>query len=211
VVKEDKVNNVWTQLANEGQLEHTVSALENAGFKVDVVENGEEAQRVVLETIPEGSQVFDSTSSTLQETGIADKIQNSGRYKAAHKEIFSLDRTTQGDEIRRRRSAPDWMVGSVHAVTENGQLMIASGTGSQLASYTYGAGNVMYVVGTQKLVKDMDAGFKRIYEHSLPLESERANKAYDITTGSSVNKVLIVNKDAPGRAHVVLVKEKLGF
>ncbi len=199
----------WTTLASEERLLATVSALEEHGFVVKVAENGEEAKRIVFEVIPAGEQVFDSTSDTLATTGIAKEIRESGRYKAAHEEIFALDHTTQGDEIRKLRSTPNWVVGSVHAVTESGQLMIASGTGSQLASYAYGAGHVVYVVGTHKLVKDLDEGMKRTYEHSLPLESIRAQKAYGVP-GSNVNKILIVNADR-NRATVVLVKEVLGY
>lgn len=199
----------WNILANVERLEKTVIALENNGFSVKVAENGEDAKRMLLEVIPAGEHVFDSTSETLKDTGIMKEIRESGRYRAAHEEIYSLDHTTQGDEIRKLRSAPSWVVGSVHAITENGQLMIASSTGSQLASYAYGAEHVVYVVGTQKLVKDMDDGMKRIYEHSLPLESERAKKAYGIS-GSNVNKILIVNSDK-GRATVILVKEVLGY
>ncbi|MDQ3099116.1 MAG: lactate utilization protein [bacterium] len=200
----------WTTLASEEQLQKTMDALKAKGFHVEVAENGEEAKRIVLEVIPAGEQVFDSTSDTLATTGIAKEIRESGRYKAAQEEIFALDHTTQGDEIRKIRSTPMWVVGSVHAITEKGQLMIASGTGSQLASYAYGAGHVVYVVGTQKLVTDIDAGMERIYEHSLPLESERARKAYGVA-GSNVSKVLIVNNDSPNRATVILVKEVLGY
>ncbi len=202
----------WNSLAENERLQKTISALVEHGFKVKVAENGEEAKRIVLETIPKGAQVFDSTSETLAVTGIAKEIRESGKYRATHQEIFTLDHTTQGDEIRRRRSTPDWVVGSVHAVTEDGRLMIASGTGSQIASYAYGAGNVVYVVGTQKLVKDMEEGFERIYEYSLPLESERAKKAYG-APGSNVGKILIVNNEgrAKDRTTVVLVKEVLGY
>jgi L-lactate utilization protein LutC len=202
----------WTTLASDESLKKTVSALEAHGSKVDVVENGAEAKRVVLEILPEGAHVFDTTSETLAATGIAQEIRDSGKFKAAHREIYALDHNTQEDEIRRRRSTPDWVVGSVHAVTEDGSLMIASGTGSQLASYAYGAAHVVYVVGTQKIVKDIDAGIKRIYEHSLVLEGERMGRVYGVK-GSNVNKILIVNSEgrAHGRAQVVLIKEVLGY
>jgi hypothetical protein len=108
-------------------------------------------------------------------------------------------------------AVPQIALGSVHAVTEEGQLVIASNTGSQLGAYAYGSEKVVWVVGTQKIVKNLDEAMKRIYEYVLPLESERVKKAYGMER-SNVSKLLIINKEVkPGRAVVVLVKESLGF
>ena len=102
------------------------------------------------------------------------------------------------------------MLGSVHAVTESGALMTASMSGSQLGPYASGAGRVILVVGTQKIVSDLDEGLRRINEYSLPLEDARAQAAYGIR--SAVNKVLIINREiVPERITVVLVDEVLGF
>jgi hypothetical protein len=97
----------------------------------------------------------------------------------------------------------------VHAVTQDGKVLVASNTGSQLSSYANAAAHVIWVVGTQKIVRDLDDGLRRIYEHSLPLENERAKKAYGME--SAVNKILIVNRDTPGRISMVLVKQAVGF
>ena len=121
-----------------------------------------------------------------------------------------MDRQTQADEIRRLSAAPDVMLGSVHAVTETGSLVTASNSGSQLGPYAAGAGRVILVVGTQKIVSDLDEGLRRIDEYAFPLEDARAQAAYGIHSG--VNKVLIINREiAPGRITVVLVDEVLGF
>ena len=124
---------------------------------------------------------------------------------------MSMDRKTQGREMQKIGATPDWTIGSVHAVTEEGQVLIASNTGSQLPAYAYGSSHVIWVVGTQKIVKNIDQGIKRVYEHSLPLESERAKKAYGVP-GSFVSKILIVNKEiSPGRVVIIFINEKLGF
>lgn len=95
-------------------------------------------------------------------------------------------------------------------MTEDGQVVIASATGSQLPSYAYGASNVIWVVGTQKIVKNLDEAMKRVYEYVFPLEKERAMKVAGMK--SSVNKILLINKEAtPGRIHIIFVQEKLGF
>lgn len=121
-----------------------------------------------------------------------------------------MDRNTQGREMAKLGAAPEWVVSSVHAVTQDGHLLIASNTGSQLSSEAYAGGKVIFVAGTQKVVKDTDEGIKRIYEHSFSLEDKRAQKAYGVHSG--VNKILILNKEVmPGRITLILVKERLGF
>ena len=121
-----------------------------------------------------------------------------------------MNRETQEREIRKLRGGPDIAAGSVHAVTEDGQVMIASNTGSQLGPYASGAGKIIWVVGAQKIVRDLDEGFRRIYEYDLPLEIEHMRQLYNMGTG--VNKVLIVNREIrPNRITMIIVKEKLGF
>src|SRR5437899_2021500 len=112
--------------------------------------------------------------------------------------------------IRRLTSAPDVMLGSVHAVTESGSLLTASASGSQLGPYVTGAGRLILVVGTQKIVSDLEEGLRRINEYVFPLEDARAQAAYGVHSG--VNKVLIINRElVPGRITVVFVDEVLGF
>ena len=147
---------------------------------------------------------------SLDVSGITDELERSGRYRPVRAEIAGMDRKTQGDEIRRRTSAPDVMLGSVHAVTETGSLLTASMGGSQLGPYVSGAGRVILVVGTQKIVSDLEEGLRRINEYAFPLEDARAQAAYGIH--SAVNKVLIINREiVPDRITVVLVDEVLGF
>src|SRR5207245_6522629 len=140
---------------------------------------------------------------TLEATGIIDEIENSGRFQPLRPHLRTLNRETQANEIRRLSNAPDMMLGSVHAVTETGSLLVASMSGSQLGPYVGGAGRVIFVVGTQKIVRDLDEGLRRIYDYCLPLENARAQAAYGIRSG--VNKVLIINREVvPGRITVVL-------
>lgn len=202
-------NNEFAKLASEAQIERVARALEANGMKVLVAENGEEARRLALDLVPQGAEVYANQSKTLEEVGLTAEFDRSGRYNAARPQALSLDRKTQTNEIRKLRSSPDYIVGSVHAVTESGQALTASGGGSQLAPYAYGAAKVIWVVGAQKIVRDLEEGFRRIEEYSYPLEDARMYEAYN--AHSSVNKILIVNREAPGRITVVLVKEELGF
>jgi hypothetical protein len=197
-------------LADDASVLRTAGALEDNGITVVRAADAGEAKRIVLDLVPAGAQVHNGASQTLEETGIADEIHNSGRYEAIHPRIWSMDRETQADEIRRLTSSPDVMLGSVHAVTETGSLVAASASGSQLAPYAAGAGKVILVVGTQKIVSDLDEALRRIDEYVFPLEDARAEAAYGVHSG--VNKVLIINREyIPGRITVVFVDEALGF
>jgi len=203
-------NQEFAKLASNEQIERTVKALEANGIHAVVAENGDEAKRIFFELVPEGAEVFLGASVTLETLGIKDEIDKSGRYDSLRPKMFALDRATQGREIRKLGGAPDYAAGSVHAVTEDGQIMIASNTGSQLGPYASSAGKVIWVVGAQKLVKDLNEGFKRIYEYDLPLETEHMRQLYNAGTG--VNKVLIVNREIrPNRITLIIVKEELGY
>jgi len=192
-------------------IQKTIASLKSNGIGAMVVENGEAAKTKALELIPAQSEVMDMTSVTLETIGIAKEINESGKYNSVRNQLNSMDRKTQNSEMQKLGAAPVYAIGSVHAVTQEGQVVIASNTGSQLPAYAYGAAKVIWVVGAQKIVEDLDAAFKRIYEYVLPLESERARKAYGVE-GSNVSKLLIVSKEiAPNRITIIFVKEVLGF
>lgn len=203
-------NMEFAKLASDEQIERTAKALEANNIHVLIAENGAEAKRMFFELVPEGSEVFLGASVTLETLGIKDQIDKSGKYDALRPKMFAMDRATQGREIRKMGAGPDIAAGSVHAVTESGQVMIASNTGSQLGPYAYGAGKVIWVVGAQKLVRDLDEGFKRIYEYDIPLETVHMKQLYNAPT--AVNKLLVVNKEIrPGRITMIIVKEEVGF
>jgi len=203
-------NREFAEVASDEQIERTAKALEANGIHTIIVENGEEAKRIFFALVPEGSEVFLGASVTLETLGIKDEIDELGRYDALRPKMFKMDRATQGREIRKLVGAPDYAAGSVHAVTEAGQVMIASNTGSQLGPYASGAGKIIWIVGAQKIVNDLNEGFRRIFEYDLPLETEHMRQLYNAPT--SVNKVLIVNRELrPDRITMIIVKEQIGF
>jgi acyl-CoA hydrolase len=204
-----QVSDRFTALPDEETLQATVVALEEHGFNVEVVADFEAARAAVLARIPAGSSVMTNTSVTLQETGIADAINNGGPYESARNKMFALDFATQAQEMKAIGGQPDYALGSVHAVSRDGTLVIASASGSQLASYAWGAANVIFVVGAQKLVPDLETARERIYNHSLKLEDARAYAAYG--QNSLVGKILEIHQEPPGRIHVVLIKQVVGF
>ncbi|MDX6513046.1 MAG: hypothetical protein QOE36_2550 [Gaiellaceae bacterium] len=206
----DSLNRGFATMADESSVNRAAAALEANGISVIRAANSGEAKRIVLALVPPGAQVHQGASQSLVETGIAEEILNSDRYEPIHPRIWSMDRETQADEIRRLGASPDFMLGSVAAVTETGSLVSASASGSQLGPYAAGAGSVILVVGTQKIVSDLDEALSRVYEYVFPLEDARAEAAYGVHSG--VNKILVVNREwQPGRTTVVLVDEALGF
>ena len=205
-----KLNSRFEAPAEDARVRRTAAALEANGITVHRAPNKAEAKRIVLDLIPAGSQVHHGASQSLEDSGIAEEIERSGRYDPVRPRVFSMDRATQADEIRRLTASPDVMLGSVNAVTETGSLVTASASGSQLGPYVSGAGKVILVVGTQKIVPDLQEALRRIDDYVLPLEDARALAAYGVHSG--VSKLLIINREwTPERITVVLCDEALGF
>lgn len=202
--------NTWDQPASEETLTKTISALAANGITSYTVKNEDEARMKVLELIPKGKGIMEMTSVTLDAIGLNKALKGSG-HALIKERMVEIDREKYRREMRMSGAAPEVAVGSVHAVTEDGKVLIVSNTGSQLPAYAYGADKVIWVVGTQKIVKDVDEGLKRIYEYTLPLESERAKKAYS-APGSFVSKTLIVNREyQKDRVFIVFIEKNLGF
>ncbi len=201
----------WNTIADQQTLEKTAEALNANGVNTLIVSNTEEAKAKALELLPKGAEVMVMTSETLRTTGIESEINESGNYDSVKLELAKMDRETQGSEMNKLGAAADYSIGSVHAVTEDGKVVVASNSGSQLPGYVYGSPHVIWVVGAQKIVKNLDDAMTRINEHVLPLEAERARKAYGVA-GSNVSKLFILNKEInPQRITMILVKEILGY
>lgn len=200
----------WDRLADKAVVESTISALKGNGIDAYYVESGAEAKNKLFELLPQGASVMNNSSTTLNTIGVSDEIVKSGKYDSVRNQLMKMDSKTQGRQMQQMGSAPEWAVGSVHAVTQAGVIMIASASGSQLPGYVFGSDHIIWVVGTQKIVKDLDEAYKRIYEHCLPLENIRAQKVYGAP--SSVNKILIINKEPiKSRISLIFVNEVLGF
>src|SRR6266446_1353095 len=208
-MRTSEISERFTSLADDRTLTDTIVALEENGFSVEIVDELNAARDAVLARIPEGASVMTNTSVTLDGSGITEAINSGGDYDSVRNRMMELDFATQRQEMKRIAGQPDYALGSVHAVTRDGVLVIASASGSQLASYVWGATNVVFVVGTQKLVPDLETARERIYRHSLPLEDGRAFAAYGMN--SYVGKVLEIHQDEPGRIHLVFLRQPIGF
>jgi hypothetical protein len=200
----------FTDPAPAASLERAASALTANRFTVEILDDAAAARARIRDLIPAGASVFTGASETLRLSGIDDDINTGERYDALKRRTVTMDRSRDLHEIWRQISTPDVIVGSVHAVTETGSLVIASASGGQLPGYAGGAGRAIWVVGAQKIVPDLGTALRRVEEHCLPLESDRAMKAYG--QPSAVNRLLILNADLdPGRGTVLLLREAMGF
>jgi L-lactate utilization protein LutC len=192
------------------RLERAAAALAAHNFAVEILDDAAAARARVGELIPAGASVFTAASETLQLSGIEEDISRSGRYDALRTRGLAMDRATQMDEIRRLLASPDVIVGSVAAVTETGALVAVSASGSQLTGYAGGSAQAIFVVGAQKVVPDLSTALRRVEEHCLPLENERAMRVYG--GPSAANRVLILNAEPrPGRGIVLLLREAIGY
>jgi L-lactate utilization protein LutC len=204
------VNWDFARLASDEQIERAARALEDNGIRVLVAQHGEEAEKMILDLLPEGAEVFTASSQTLEQLGIPQELEQSEQYELVRDKLKKMDKRTQNREMVELGATPEYILGSVHAVTEDGQVLVASNTGSQLAPYAASAAHVIWVVGAQKIVRDMEEAVRRIEEYAYPREDERLREAKGVPSG--VNKVLLIQKEIqPGRVTMVIVKEELGY
>jgi acyl-CoA hydrolase len=190
-------------------IERVAEALRGHNIETIVVDTADEARTAVLAMIPDGAEVYTGKSKTLEDTGLFAELVESGRYDSVRTHLFAMDRATQGREIRKLIAAPDYMLGSVAALTEDGALVAASATGSQLGPYAASAGRVILIVGSQKIVPDLDAAFRRINEVSFPYENEQVRARLGVDT--VLEKILVIYGEwRAGRTTVVLVREHVG-
>jgi len=201
---------MFTTAAPEQTLQAAVAALKTRNIEAVVVDSAADARTLVLEKVPRGAEVHSGKSKTLQDSGIMELITDPSRFDALRPRYMKMDRTTQAREIRKLIAAPDYMLGSVAAVTEDGVLLAASATASQLGPYAYASGKVILVVGSQKVVPDLDAAFRRIREYILPWEDAQVRA--QVPTGSFVGKILIIEREwIAGRVEVILVRKPIGI
>ncbi|MCU1490333.1 MAG: hypothetical protein JWM85_1738 [Acidimicrobiaceae bacterium] len=199
----------FAEPASEAQIEAAAEALKAHNLNVHVVDTVVDARSLLGELLPSEAEIFTASSETLRLSGIAEDINESGRFRSLRTtRLAELD--PMSIDARRLGASPDVVVGSVHALTEDGQIVIASASGSQLSAYAAGASEVFLVIGAQKIVADLETAFRRVETYSLPLESQRLMQVYG--QPSVIGKILILRQEIfPGRTTVVISREPIGF
>jgi acyl-CoA hydrolase len=197
----------FSAAATPAELEALAARLRERNFEVVVVDDGAAAREEVLKRIPEGASVHSGKSKTLEDAGIFEALMDGHNF--LRKQTLKMDRRTQMDEIRKLTSTPDVMVNSAHAVTQEGQIVITSASGGQIGPIASGAGKLILVIGSQKVVPDLETAFRRIEEHVFPYEDARLREQMGV--GTKITRTLILESDFfPGRTTVILVRTPIG-
>lgn len=194
-------------------LKKTYDALATKGYKVELVKTGFDALSKIKEIIPEGATIMNGSSTTLSQIGFVDVLKNKEhKWNNLHDKVLNEADPDLQAELRKQVVHSEYYLGSVHALTEDGDMLIASNSGSQLPSIVYTSTHLVFVVGTQKIVPNLEEAFNRLEQYVVPLEDKRALEAYGVNT--QVNKILLIKGENPhmGRTiHIILVEEILGF
>ena len=201
----------WDKILGDEELDEAVKNIESRGIKVIVVENKEEALEKLKSLIPKEASIANGSSTTLNEIGFVSYLQEGDHgWKNLHKEVLEEKDPARQAELRRKMVTADYFLGSVNAISKNGELVACDNSGSRVGAYHFAAKNLLLVAGCQKIADNLEGAMRRIKEYVFPLENERAKKAYG--TGSNMSKWIIIEKEIiPHRITLILVKEKLGF
>ena len=204
---------MWNTLPTVEVVARTAAALNANGIQATIVKTGSEAKQLALETIPRGVTVMTNSSVTIEQIELLTHLEHNSYYKSVRQQIASAGEShSERHEARRRHLAVDWAVGSVNAVTQDGQLVLASRTGSQLPFGAFSANHVLWIVGAQKIVAGLPEAWQRVYEYCLERVEERLARTLGHEARSYINRLLVVTREEQvGRIQVILVNEELGF
>ena len=203
---------MYTNIPSDEAIAKVVENLKERNIHAIVVDTKEEALEGIKKLIPKGSSVMNGSSTTLNEIGFVDYLKDGKHgWDNVHENILSEKDKAKQARLRKESVLADYFLGSVHAITEAGQLMIASASGSQIPSYAFTSDNVIWVASANKIVPDREAGFKRIEDYVFPLENKRMQGVG--YPGSTIGRVLVIEREIMPNRHLtlILVKEKLGF
>lgn len=203
----------YDTLASEKIIQKTINALKERGHMAELVESRNEALAKIKEQIPAGATVMNGSSRTLEEIGFVQYLKDGKHgWSNLHEAILTEKDETKQATLRKQSVLSDYYLGSVHAVAETGELLIASNSGSQIPHIAFTSQNLIFVVGTQKIVPTLADAFDRLEKHVVPLEDERMQKSMGM--GTYPSKILVIKREQPfmGRkSHIIFVNEKIGF
>jgi hypothetical protein len=203
----------YATLPPRATVEKVVANLKDRNIEATIVETKEDALAQIKEWIPKGASVMNGASATLGEIGFIDYLKSDAHgWNNLHAAIVAETDPAKQAALRKQSVLSDYYLGSVHALSESGELVIASNTGSQLPHIVFTSQNLIFVVSTQKITPTLADAQKRLVEHVVPLEDKRMMGVYGV--GTHISKELIFHWENPmmGRkVRVLFVNEKLGF
>ena len=179
----------------------------------------ESALKKALELIPKGASIGWGGSVTLSETGLMDAIQN-GDYKVINRELAKT--AEEQRKVYGQICCSDYFLMGTNAITLDGELINIDGRGNRVAFLCYGPQNVLILVGMNKIVTDIDSGFKRVRNIASPPNTVRLNKktpcavtgkCEDCYSPDCICGQFVVTRRSgvPNRIKVILIGEELGY
>jgi L-lactate utilization protein LutC len=203
----------WDRIPDKQIITRTIDALKNRGISAELVSTRSDALKVITARIPEGAEVMTGSSTSLDQIGFTELLKSGAhQWKNLKQELMSEKDPAKQRSLRVKATGAEYFIGSVQAVSETGEIVVASASGSQIPAYAFSARNVVWVVGAQKIVRSLEEALRRVREHALPLETARMKSQG--FPGSMIGKILILEREPPqfGRSlTMILVNEKLGF
>jgi len=200
----------FSSLPDENTLLATLQALNARNIATEVVDNRSEALKTLKAYLPDTAEVMTGSSMTLDQIGFTDLLKSGNHPWVNLKDGILTEKDPQKQaDLRRAATLSQYFLGSVHAITRDGQVLVCSGSGSQIPSYSFSSPHVIWVAGAQKIVPDLGVGLRRIEEYCFPHEDKRM-KALG-AAGASLSQIWIVRKSAAGRIKLIFVKEVLGI
>jgi L-lactate utilization protein LutC len=204
----------FNSIPDEGIIERTMKAVESRGVKTVVADTKESALSVLMGLLPEGAGVMTGASLTLKQIGFEDLLKSGNhRWHNLKGEIVAEKDPTRQSLLRKQGTLADYFLGSVHAIAETGEILVASATGSQIAPYAFSSNHCIWVAGAQKIVLTVEDGFRRIREYVLPHEDQRMKKNFGPQAGSFIGKILLFEREAPylhRSLTLILIRQPVG-
>jgi L-lactate utilization protein LutC len=192
----------------------TVNAVGKRGISVELLDTKKDALERIKAIIPPASTVMTGASVTLREIGFEELLISKNHPWRNLKDDIVIEKDPKKQSLlRKQASMADYFLGSVHAVSSTGEIVVASATGSQIAPYAFTSQNIIWVVGIQKITRTVDEGLLRVREYIMPHEEERMRAMTGGKMGTTIGKILIFAREVPflGRTvKLLLVKEKAG-
>lgn len=203
----------YNKLASKEIVEKTVGALKARNVKAIFVKDGKEALEKIKELIPKGASVMNGASVTLEQIGFVDYLINGEHgWDNLHEAIVKESDPAKQSALRKQALSSDFYLGSVHAIAETGEFIIASNTGSQLPHIVFSSPNIIFVVSTKKIVPTLSDTMNRLVEHIIPLEDKHMQEKYGV--GTAINKIVTFYGENPNmgrKIRMILIDEDLGF
>lgn len=203
----------YDNLADKSIIARTKQALEQKGYKVFVLESGKQALEKIKGMIPKGASVMNGSSKTLEQIGYLEYLKSGQHgWKNLHQDVWAEKDPVKKKALRKQAILSDFYLGSVHALIENGEFIVASNTGSQLPHIVFSSDNLIFVIGTQKIVPTLDEGLKRLQEYVIPLEEQNMKNKFGV--GTNLSKLVIFKMESSfstRKINLILINEKLGF